>query len=503
MTKNVRGPRTDAGLTRRRLLGAGLGLSALALAGCSPGARPSSQEMARRVAAVEAGRASTGTVRAYTLTAGRAEVDLGGRTVSTYAYNGSTPGPLLRADVGDEVRVRLVNDLPAPTSVHWHGLALRNDMDGVAPMTDDVAQAGTFDYVFRAPHPGTYWYHPHVGIQLDYGLYAPLIIDDPDERSWYDEEWVVVLDDWTDDLGQDPRSILDELTAGGMDMDMAEGGSVAESGRSQATGLLGDDAGDVRYPAFLVNGRMVDDPEVLRTRPGSVIRIRVINAAADTAFRVALGGHSIRVTHTDGFAVTPVDGDAVLVGMGERYDLTVTAGEGVFDLVAKPEGKAGHARAVLRTAQGSTRPASALPRELDGRVLQVEDLRATDAAALPERDVDTEVTAVLDGDMSTYRWTINGKTFEETDPLAVTEGQRARLVFENRSSMWHPMHLHGHTFQVERSDGAGARKDTVVVKPRSRVPVVFDADNPGDWMIHCHNAYHAEAGMMTTLEYRI
>jgi FtsP/CotA-like multicopper oxidase with cupredoxin domain len=131
-------------------------------------------------------------------------------------------------------------------------------------------------------------------------------------------------------------------------------------------------------------------------------------------------------------------------------------------------------------------------------VLTGTDLTGADAARLPGRSTDRVHRVALAGSMAPYRWTINGETFPDADPLPVTEGERVRLRFENHSMMFHPVHVHGHTFGLAR----GARKDTVIVRPMRALEVDLDADNPGQWATHCHNVYHAEAGMMTTLSYR-
>jgi len=431
------------------------------------------------------------------LAPGPTTVDLAGTSARTWGYNDSVPGPLVRAQAGDLLRIQVDNRLGTGTSIHWHGLAVRNDMDGVPGMTQDpIASGGTFTYEFIAPHPGTYFYHPHSGMQLDRGLYGALIIDDPAEPGRYDQEWVVVLDDWIDGTGRTPDKILADLRAdtgrgrnhGGMGMDMNE----------MESALLGG-AGDVDYPHYLVNGKTAAAPTTLTAKPGQRVRLRIINAGTDTAFRVALGGHRLTVTHSDGFAVQPKEADALLIGMGERYDVTITVGDGVFPFVAAAEGKAGRGLAVVRTAAGPTPPRDAHPAELNGSVLIGTDLTAAEQQRLPAKKVDRRHDLVLAGTMAPYRWTINGREFPEAEPLPVRQGERVRLRFKNMSMMFHPMHVHGHTFGLV---AGGARKDTVIVRPMQTVEVDLDADNPGQWATHCHNIYHAEAGMMTTLSYR-
>ena len=463
------------------------------------------------VAEAEARRPHSGRTVSATLTADRTRIDLGGTVAETVSYNGAVPGPLVRASVGDELAVTVRNRLGRTTSVHWHGIALRNDMDGAAPATPDIAAGADFTYRFSVPYPGTYWAHPHTGLDLDTGLYFPVIVDDANEHGSYDAEWVVMLDDWTDGVGSSPVQIYDGLrnAPGGHAMPGMDGmptmpgmGSVPGVGGAGSSTLLGGDAGDVSYPFYVINGRTPQAPSSLRVKPGDRVRIRLINAGSDTAFRVALAGHKMTVTHTDGFAVVPTDVDAVLIGMGERYDVVITAGDGVFPLVAAAEGKNASGRALLVSGAGSPPPDNFAPTELQGRVGTVEAFTAAPGVALPSARAEVELPVDLGGGMMNYDWTINGLPFARRRPLEVLEGQRVTLSFKNTSMMWHPMHLHGHTFEVLTGDGRpGARKDTVIVLPMQQLRVAFVADNPGVWMLHCHNAYHQEAGMMTSLDY--
>jgi FtsP/CotA-like multicopper oxidase with cupredoxin domain len=432
-------------------------------------------------------------------------VDLGGRVVETWGFGDTVPGPLLRATAGDVLRIDVENQLPVDTSVHWHGIALRNDMDGVPGMTQSpIAVGETFRYEFTAPDPGTYFYHPHSGVQLDRGLYGVLVVDDPADPGDHDAEWIVVLDDWVDGTGRTPDDVLAELgpASGGMGHDMhgsTAGGMGGMGGMERYHSPVLGGSGDVEYPHFLVNGRTADDPVTFSAEPGQRVRLRIVNAGSDTAFRFAIGGHTLTVTHTDGFPVVPVEADALMIGMGERYDVTVTLRSGAFPLVAAAEGKGDRAFAVVRSsdAVGSVDPVTWIG-ELDRKLVLGVDLQAAASAALKSVSVDRSHDLRLAGSMMPYSWTINGKSFPDTDPLRVEQGQRVRMRFRNTSMMFHPMHLHGHTFAVA---GGGARKDTVIVRPMETVEVEFDADNPGQWMTHCHNIYHAEAGMMTTLSY--
>lgn len=504
----------------------GVAITAACTRSAHPAGAPAASLNPNAITAAERARPHTGkTVRA-SLIAKESVVDLGnGVHAKTLTCNDTVPGPTLRANVGDEFVITVKNEMSRATSMHWHGIALRNDMDGAAPATPDIEPGATFTYQFSVPHPGTYWAHPHVGMDTDYGLYLPLIVDDPADAGDYDAEWIVVLDDWTSGVGKSPDEILDGLKSMGHDMGGMDHGNMGhgdtghgdmghgDMGHGDMGGmdmgdmpmnssdLMGGDAGDVTYPHFLINGRVDAAPSVLTAKPGQRLRLRIINAAADTAFRVGLGGHVMTLTHTDGFPIKPVRADSVLLGMGERYDAIVTVGDGVFPLVAQPEGKDGKASALLTSSPTHNLAEVGAGPDMSSPVTAYR-LSAADSVALPDRTPDVELAVQLTGTMMNYDWAINGQSYPDITPLTVKQGQSVRLKITNHSSMWHPMHLHGHTFALRHPDGSagGARKDTVNVLPHTTVEVDLIADNPGAWMLHCHNGYHMDAGMMSRLD---
>ncbi len=535
------GVRIDgARLTRRGFMAAGIaGGLTLAACGHSESQAPgSATKMADAIAAAEAARPHSGRTVTASLTPQLAQIDLGGPVVRTLAFGDKVPGPLIRATVGDELVVKVSNKLDHPTSVHWHGIALRNNMDGAEPATPNIEAGQEFTYEFSVPNSGTYWAHPHTGLDEDMGLYLPVIIDDPTEGD-YDVEWVVVLDDWTDGVGKSPQQLYEELTNPNKPS-MSNMPAVPETTSSSPTtsttsttsttettsttpttstspttsaaamptakvgnsDLLGGDAGDIPYPYYLINGRIPAAPTSFNAKPGQRIRIRFINVGSDTAFRVALAGHTMTVTHTDGYRVVPRQVDALLIGMAERYDVIVTAADGIFPLVALAEGKGSLARALLSTGQGSPPDPQFQPAELTKRVGTIDMFTAATSAMLGRPEPGLDLPVVLGGNMIQYDWTINGEPYSRTNPLHVQQGQRPTITFDNTTMMYHPIHLHGHTFQLINPDGSlGARKDTVIVLPKQKVLAVLVADNPGVWQMHCHNTYHQVAGMMTRLEY--
>ncbi len=476
------------------------------------------------VAATEdARRSDDAAVRDISLTAAPATVDLGDRTVETWAFNGTVPGPEIRLQTGDVLRATVRNDLPDPLTIHWHGIALRNDMDGVPDVTQEAIDPGDeFVYEFTAPDPGTYFYHPHTGTQLDRGLYAPLIVEgEASTQAEYDQDITVMVDDWIDGTGQTPDDVLTGLRSGAasmgdmdmgdmdmgdmdmgdMDMGDMDMGDMGDMGETSAQAPLGDDTGDVDYPLYLINGRAASSPAEFAVTPGERVRLRLINAGSDTPFRVAVGGSQLTVIATDGFPVEPVTVDTLVLAMGERYDVDVTIpAAGPIPLVAVAEGKGAQALAVLRSGFGDNPAPDVTPDELSGQLLALTDLQAAPEVALEDEDPDRTYRAALTGDMADYQWGI-ATSEDDGASLSVREGERVRLVIENQTMMWHPIHLHGQTFQVVGENGNGPRKDTVIVPAMGTVTVDFVADNPGQWALHCHNIYHAEAGMLTVLSY--
>jgi FtsP/CotA-like multicopper oxidase with cupredoxin domain len=435
--------------------------------------------------------ASTGRVKEYTFEAVPTTIMIGGKPVTTWAYNGAIPGPEVRIMEGDTLRVTVKNRLQNQgTSVHWHGVPLVNPMDGVPGATQtEILHGQDFVYEYVAPAAGTYFYHSHVGLQLDRGLYGPLIIEAANEQKNYDQDVALVLDDWLDGMPGTPDDAMKKLIAGGDRMKM---GSMGMSAMNMPP--------DIVYPTYLINGKPADQPMEITVKKGQKIRLRFINAAASTIFHLALQGHQMTVTHTDGQPVEPVEVDAIRIGMGERYDVLVTAtNPGVWQLAASVEGAAPQARAVFRYqgSTGQTPTATFAPPELKGKMLQYAMLKAAANIVVPPVDTpDLIVPLQLSGGNGQYIWKVNGQVFEQADVIAIPKLGLISFQYENTSMMTHPMHLHGHFFQLENGTGRGPLKDTVLVNPMQKITTNWVSDNPGTWAYHCHNAYHQMAGMM-------
>ncbi len=482
-------------VTRRELLRyAGLGAGTLALSSCTlwPIGATNTHTLPPFPHA-----ASTDRIRAYTLEANYATVTLDGQNVLTWAYNKAPLGPEIRLTEGDTLRVKVKNRLPQDTTVHWHGVPLVNAMDGVPDVTQKPITPGQdFIYNFVAPTAGTYFYHSHVGLQQDRALYGALIIDSATEAKNYDHDFVLVLDDWLDGMPGTPEDAMKRLIAGGDRMGGMSGGNMGGMSGMNSMPM----PPDIVYPLYLINGKSSDNPMEMQLSKGQKARIRLINASSSTIFRIALQGHRMTVTHTDGQPVEPVEVDAIRIGMGERYDVLVSANNpGVWQFAADVEGTKSMVRAVLRY-KGSMAPLPPItyqPQELMGQLLTYKMLKAAPSLVVPPSD-DPDITMPiqLSGGMGQYVWKMNDKVLAQAEKIQVERNRLVRFQFESKSMMPHPMHLHGHFFQLDNGTGRGPLKDTVLVDPMQKLTVNWISDNPGSWAFHCHNRYHEEAGMM-------
>lgn len=489
-------------ITRRRLLSGAA--ASLALAGALP-----------RIA-----RAS----HPAALTIATRSLDVAGRAATVLGIIRPDGGQGLRAVAGEDFRVRLTNALDEPSLVHWHGLTPPWRQDGVPGVTQDPLPAGAgFDYDFPLARPGTNWMHSHLGLQEQRLLAAPLIVADPAEAGLDEQEVVLMLHDFS---FRDPAEIMAGLRGSqgmaGMDHSGHAMGSMPMSSAKPMPGMQHDmpgiampdmampggtamDLNDVEYDAYLANDRTLADPEVARVERGGRVRLRIINGAAATNFHIDLGAAEGTLIAVDGMPVAPVTGRRFPIAIAQRLDirLTVPAGR-ALPVLALREGDrqrtglvlAAPGAAVSRIADLGEDKSAPLDLALE------EQLKATEPLAA--RTVDRTIPVVLAGDMASYVWTLNGKVHGQDTPLTVRHGERVAIAMTNPSMMAHPMHLHGHHFQVVGIDGkalSGARRDTVLVPPGKTVTVAFDADNPGRWAFHCHHLYHMESGMMTTVEY--
>jgi FtsP/CotA-like multicopper oxidase with cupredoxin domain len=453
----------------------------------------------------------------------RRSIEVKGRPASILAVRQPDGTPGLVTAVGRRFRVHLENKLDVPTLIHWHGLTPPWQQDGVPGVSGPpIAPGGSADYDFPLRFGGTFWMHSHQGLQEQELLAAPLIIHD--ERDRPDQQEIVVM--LADFSFTPPEKIFENLRKGSSMAGMPS----PSAGKPNAMGAMampakpvaakmapmastsstasGPDLNDVTYDAFLANDRTLADPEVISIEPGGTILLRVINSSSMSSYHLDLGRLNGELIAVDGFRVQPVAGRRFPISVAQRLDIRIAVPRepAAYPVLAVLEGersqtglilKAGNRASVLRVPEMAANASPPVNLDLERR------LRA--AAPLAKRKADRVHQINLTGEMAGYVWSINGVPWtRDVPPLPIAKGERVELVFQNRTPMPHPMHLHGHEFQVVEIDGKrfpGAVRDTVLVPPKTRVIVAFDANNPGLWAMHCHLLYHLDAGMFTTLRY--
>ncbi|MFZ5745503.1 MAG: copper resistance system multicopper oxidase [Pseudomonadota bacterium] len=534
-----------------------------------------------------------------------------GKVSRAIGINGTVPAPLIRLREGQNVRLSVRNDLDEDSSIHWHGLILPFQMDGVPGVSfPGIKPRSTFVYEFPVVQSGTYWYHSHSGLQEQLGHYGPIVIDpkgtDPIAS---DREHVVVLSDHSQ---LSPEAIFRKLKVNPGHFNMQRqtlGGLLA--GKDQPLkerldwGKMRMDPTDIADVngstyTFLVNGYGPKDNWTALFRPGERVRLRIINASAMSIFNVRIPGLRLTIVQADGLNVRPVEVDEFQIAVAETYDVIVTpTDDRAYTLVAEANDRSGMGRATLAPRAGMAAevpplrerplanmkdmgmgemdmsagavPAADCPPEhakmghctpadaaappmdhgamgqgaggmshsmrdfsvapqvdknpgvqsispmpvdrmgepgqgfenVDHKVLTYHDLESLERnpdVRAPERSLDLHLT----GNMERFMWSFDGmKMSDHHEPIPFVEGERVRINLINDSMMSHPIHLHGHFFELVTGKGDHApRKHTVLVQPGGKASFDFTADAVGDWAFHCHLLYHMEAGMMRVVSVR-
>jgi FtsP/CotA-like multicopper oxidase with cupredoxin domain len=433
----------------------------------------------------------------------RRNIEVNGKSASVFGIQQSNGTSGITTKVGDRFRVRVENQIDEPSLIHWHGLTPPWQQDGVPGISaPPIPPGGSANYDFPLRFGGTFWMHSHEGLQEQVLMTAPLIIhDDRDEPG--QQEVVVMLHDFS---FTPPEQIYANLRKP-KSMTGMNGGSSGMAMQGKMGASAAPDLNDVTYDAFLANDRTLADPDVAKVEPGGRVLLRVINASAMSNFHLDLGALDGELIAVDGFRVRPVTAKRFPIAVAQRLDirLIIPSGASAHPVLAVLEGTprqtgivlvAGAGR-VARIPDTAPRPSPAITLDLERRLRAVRPLTP--------RKADRVHIVNLTGDMANYIWSINDVPWtKEVPPLPVAAGERVELVLINKTPMPHPMHLHGHEFQVVEIDGqriAGAVRDTVLVRPNGRVVLAFDANNPGWWAFHCHLLYHLEAGMFTTIRY--
>lgn len=503
------------GLDRRTMLKSGLaGVCAVALPGLLPAtARAESAALTLRVT--------------------RRTIDVGGRAASVLGLVDASGRLGLTLDPDQRFRVDLSNDLDVETIVHWHGQIPPNVQDGVSNTNSMITPGETRAFDFAA-RPGTFWMHSHIPAQEIDLLAAPLIVRSAEDVSADRQEVVLFLHDVSFRSGEEvlaeitsgqamshgavqqgshamgdfPRRIVGHHSADPMTMPMPGGMDHGMAGMAHGSGMAMD-LNDFEFDAYLANDRTLADPEVIPVERGARVLLRAINAASMTAFWIDLGGVQGRLVAVDGEPVQPLEGRRFGFAQGQRLDIEIDMPEdgSALPILALREGARQRTGLVLAPRGAEVRrvaeTSDADHPAFSGDVTQELALRA--ASPLHERPADRTHMVMLGGQMAPYSWTINGQLWGSHAPIAVLAGERVEMMFHNMSMMAHPMHLHGHFFQVVDVNGqriAGALRDTVHVPPMGMMTVAFDAGEVAPWMLHCHHMAHMATGMMTELDVR-
>jgi CopA family copper-resistance protein len=312
----------------------------------------------------------------FELFIGETPVNFTGSPRTALTINGSLPGPLLRWREGDTVTLRVRNRLSASTSIHWHGILLPANMDGVPGLSfHGIEPGGVYVYQFKVRQHGTYWYHSHSGLQEQAGVYGPLVIDAKEPEPFqYHRDYVVMLSDWTD---EDPASLMKTLkkqsdyyndhkrTVGDFIDDVSDkgwGATVADRTMWAEMKMNPTDIADVSGATytFLINGHTPDSNWTGLFRPGEKLRLRLINGSAMTYFDVRIPGLKMTVVAADGLHVKPVSVDELRIAVAETYDVIVEPDSEACTLFAQAMDRSGYARATLATRAGLVAPVPAL-----------------------------------------------------------------------------------------------------------------------------------------------
>ncbi|MFM6832127.1 MAG: copper resistance system multicopper oxidase [Novosphingobium sp.] len=566
----------DILINRRRML---LGSGALAMTPLFPAWAQSAHSGHSEHSGTMAGRNTGGTLSGETiaLAIGEARYAVGKRSASAAAVNGTIPAPLIRLREGQTVRIAVTNHLKEQSSIHWHGLLVPFQMDGVPGLSFPGIDPGeTFAYEFPVKQSGTYWYHSHSGMQEATGLYGPIVIDpaSPDSAPC-DREYVLMLADWSP---VHPHVQLRKLKSLGGYFNWQRqtvGGLIAGKDQSLKDRLAWakmrmdpTDISDVTGAtySYLINGHDTEANWTALFAPGERIRLRIINASAMTNFNLRIPGLPMTVVAADGCNVQPVETDEIQIAIAETYDVIVQPAEpAAFGIVAEAIDRSGLVRATLAPQISMSGPVPPLRKrpvltmrdmgmdmsDMEGmdmgghsmamrdfsaapgvkkgpgvatiapmpvdrladrgtgleaedhRVLTYAELRARDAnpdPRTPTRQIDVNLTA----NMERYMWSIDGETISDgAAPIPFRTGERVRVNLINHTMMPHPIHLHGHFFELVTGEpGNRPRKHTVNVLPGGKVSFDLTADAPGDWAFHCHMLLHMHAGMMRVVTVR-
>lgn len=494
---------------------------------------------------------ATGSKIVYHLYVKDTTVNFGSKKSDAISINGTIPAPTLYFTIGDTAEIHVHNMMHMETSIHWHGLILPNEQDGVPYLTTAPIKGHTTHvYKFPIVQTGTYWYHSHTMLQEQSGMYGAIVIKKRLPATM--QEHVVLLSDWTNESPAQVERSLHYAT----DWYAIKKGATQDYWQSVREGKLGTkllnewkrmtamDVSDVFYDNMLINGMLKDSINNLQA--GDSIRLRVINGSSSTYFWLQYSGGKIIVVASDGAEVQPVEVDRLIVGVSETYDVIIVRPDtGNYTFLATAEDRTKHTSLVIGSHQNSS--VQLMPRlkyfegmkmmngmmRMNGSMndmgmgmsLQQMDmntvmypevtdsnkaittlnyamLRAPSPTVLPDGKYRT-LRFELTGNMNRYVWTLDNKTISESDKILIKKGENIRIILYNNSMMRHPMHLHGHFFRVLNGGGDYAPLKTVLdIMPMETDTIEFHASEEyGDWYFHCHILYHMMSGMGRIFRY--
>lgn len=386
--------------------------------------------------------------------------------------------------------VSVVNKTSVPISIHWHGLILPNNQDGVPYVTQlPISPGKSHHYYFKLLQAGTFWMHSHFKFHEQQLMTAPFIIQDPEKRN-DSQEVIVMLQEFTT---KSPEKIFYDLQHNKMTEHMNMSGM--------------HDLNDVDYDAYLANRKTLTKPDIVTVTAGKKVRLRIINGSSASNFWVNTGKLMAEAIAVDGNDITPIRNTHFQIAVAQRMDLEVTipTSGGVFPILAQVEGTKKQTGIILATDGVSIPPMSELADTIAPPLNDTQESQLHPIEHLANKPIDITLNYQLTGDMQRYIWKINNEIWPRITPFKIKKGDRVAMVFTNDTSMAHPMHFHGHVFQLTEINGTkladGPMRDTILVLPHSTKTILFDANNPGIWMTHCHVLYHMAAGMMTTTNY--
>jgi len=418
--------------------------------------------------------------------------------ISTIGYNNKAPGPLLRTREGRSVTVDVMNDTDVPEYVHWHGLFVPSEVDGVEEEgTPPVPPHGRRRYQFVAKPAGSRWYHSHTAAMMDLhrgsytGQFGFFMIDPANDPGRYDQEVFLALREWQyflstmdqDEMGADPGDSKPERPA---TLDLRPNGL------------------EVSAPLYSINDKMLGAGEPLRVQSGQRVLMHLLNASAAQIHRVALPGHKFQVIALDGNPVpAPQAVDVIEIAPGERVDAIVemnNPGVWILGEIRNAARQSGMGIVVEYANQQQRALWTPPPRSHWDYTIFGTNV----PHPAPDHTLDMVFEKVPGGPNGINHWLVNGKQYPHEQEFVLREGRRYRLVFHNRSDDSHPLHIHRHLFELVELNGkptAGIKKDTVIVPAFGRATVDLVADQPGLTLFHCHIQQHMDFGFMALFRY--